>query len=67
MSRAQIQAALGFKDRNHFTTVYLKPALEAGLIDMTLPDKPTSGNQRYRRTAQGETLAKQVKGNSPPA
>ena len=67
MSRAQIQAALGLKDRNHFTTLYLKPALEADLIERTLPAKPTSGNQRYRRTAQGETLAKQVKGNSAPA
>ena len=51
MSRAQIQAALQLKDRNHFTIVYLKPALEAGLIEMTLPGKPTSRNQRYRRTA----------------
>ena len=62
MSRAQIQAALQLKDRNHFTTVYLKPALEAGLIEMTLPGKPTSRNQRYRRTAAGEALARQTMG-----
>ena len=60
MSRAQVQAALQLKDWNHFTTVYLKPALEAGLIEMTLPGKPTSRNQRYRRTAPGEGLARQT-------
>ena len=67
MSRSQIQAVLELRDRNHFTTVYLKPALEAGLIEMTLPDKPTSGNQRYRRTAQGEALAEQIRGKSTTA
>ena len=67
MSRAQVQAALQLKDRNHFTNVYLKPALEAGLIEMTLPDKPTSQNQRYRRTAAGEALARQVTKRNPAA
>jgi hypothetical protein len=27
--------------------------MEADLIEMTIPDKPTSGNQRYRLTAKG--------------
>ena len=27
---------------------------------MTLPDKPTSRNQRYRRTSAGEALARQL-------
>ncbi len=57
MSRAQMQAALQLRHRRHFATVYLRPALEAGLIEMTLPGKPTSRNQRYRRTAAGEALA----------
>ena len=60
MSRAQIQVALQLKDRHNLTTVYLKPALEAGLVEMTLPGKPTSRNQRYRRTAAGEALAEQL-------
>ena len=40
---------------------YLGPALKAGLIEMTLPDKPTSRHQRYRRTADGEALAVRLK------
>ena len=67
MSRAQIQAVLQLKDRHNLTTVYLKPALEAGLIEMTLPGKPTSRNQRYRRTAAGEALARQTIGKDSSA
>ena len=61
MGRAQLQAVIGLRDRNHFTSSYLQPALEAGLIEMTLPGKPTSRNQRYRRTAAGEALAQRTK------
>lgn len=60
MSGARLQEALRLRDRNHFTNTYLRPALEAGLVEMTLPDKPTSRNQRYRRTAAGEALAQTV-------
>ena len=59
-SRAELQAALQLRDRRSFIDTYLKPALEAGLIEMTLPDKPTSRNQRYRRTSAGEALARQL-------
>ena len=59
-SRAELQAALKLRDRRSFIDTYLKPALEAGLIEMTLPDKPTSRHQRYRRTSAGEALARQL-------
>ncbi len=59
-SRAELQAALKLRDRRSFIDTYLKPVLEAGLIEMTLPDKPTSRNQRYRRTSAGEPLARQL-------
>jgi ATP-dependent DNA helicase RecG len=45
--------ALSLRDRRHFKEVYLESAMEADLIEMTIPDKPTSGNQRYRLTAKG--------------
>ncbi|MCL2591699.1 MAG: transcriptional regulator [Betaproteobacteria bacterium] len=53
MSRQQIQSALGLKGRDHFLTAYLKPALAAQVIEMTLPDVPRSSKQRYRLTALG--------------
>ena len=67
MSRAELQAALSLTHRDYFTATYLRPALEAGLIEMTLPDKPTSRNQRYRRTAAGEALALQTRAKDSPA
>jgi len=34
----------------------LKPMLADGLLEMTLPDKPTSSKQRYRTSDKGKTL-----------
>lgn len=47
MSAQELMEKLGLKSRNGFRQNYLIPALEAGLIGMTCPDKPTSKNQRY--------------------
>lgn len=52
-SRQELQEALGLRHENHFRAAYLQPALDAGLIEMTIPDKPTSRLQKYRRTAKG--------------
>ena len=59
-NRAELQKALRLKDRRNFIATYLEPALKAGLVEMTLPDKRTSKMQRYRRTVAGETLAQQI-------
>ncbi len=53
MDRAALQAALDLTDRKSFRERYLHPALEAGLIEMTRPDKPNSRLQRYCLTALG--------------
>lgn len=37
--------------------VYLRPALELELIEMTLPNKPQSRQQKYRLTQKGKQLA----------
>jgi ATP-dependent DNA helicase RecG len=58
-TRAEIMANLGLKDRMHFANEYLQPALDAGLIEMTIPEKPQSSKQRYRITAAGRTLVEQ--------
>jgi hypothetical protein len=48
MNRDELQAALKLKDRKSFRERYLKPVIEAGLIEMTLPTKPNSRMQSYR-------------------
>lgn len=35
------------KTKETFRKNYIKPAIELGLIKMTLPEKPNSKNQRY--------------------
>lgn len=46
-SAQQIMDRLNMKSRVSFRKNYLLPALEAGLIAMTIPEKPTSKNQMY--------------------
>ncbi|MCD8105634.1 MAG: hypothetical protein LUF35_11710 [Lachnospiraceae bacterium] len=38
---------LGLKSRETFRRNYLHPAMEQGLVRMSIPDKPQSRNQRY--------------------
>ena len=54
MQRRELQEALGLKHEDHFRNAYLGPALDAGLVEMTIPDKPRSSKQRYRLTDQGQ-------------
>jgi len=39
---------------------YLRPLLEAGLLEPTIPDKPRSSKQRYRLTLSGVEYLKKV-------
>ncbi len=52
----ELMAALGLSHRPTFRRNYLRPALDAGLIEMTRPDLPTARNQRYQLTARGRVL-----------
>ena len=49
LSAAEIMKRLGFSHRPSFKKNYLDPALEAHLIERTIPDKPNSSKQRYRK------------------
>lgn len=46
-SATELMEKLHLKSRLGFRKNYLQPALDAGLIGMTEPDKPTSKNQKY--------------------
>ena len=51
---------MGLQHEEHFRAAYLIPAMRAGLIEMTIPDKPRSREQRYRLTAAGHKYLKQI-------
>jgi hypothetical protein len=55
-TREFLMAQLGLRDREHFRTGYLVPALEAELVEMTFPDKPTSRLQKSRLTENGRRI-----------
>ena len=46
-SAKQIMQLLNLKSKETFRKHYMNPALELGAVKMTIPDKPTSRNQRY--------------------
>jgi ATP-dependent DNA helicase RecG len=47
-SRKEIQEFLGIKDRKYLSNIILKPLVKGKLLNLTLPDKPTSPNQKYQ-------------------
>ena len=47
MSIKEIMEKLGLKSRSSFIKTYLNPALEQGLIKITIKNKPTNKNQIY--------------------
>jgi ATP-dependent DNA helicase RecG len=56
LGNADILKGLGLRDRADLHKRYLKPALAAGLIEPTIPEKPTSRLQKYRLTTKGSAL-----------
>ena len=48
LSATEIMKRLGLSHRPTFRQNYLNPALSYGVIEMTIPDKPNSRNQKYR-------------------
>lgn len=46
-SRSEIQEYLGYKNRDYFRKNILNPLIKGGLLHLTIPDKPTSPNQKY--------------------
>lgn len=44
---------MGLSDAKSFRRLYLRKAIDAGLVEMTIPGKPRSKSQRYRLTQLG--------------
>lgn len=48
-SLTEIMAHLGLKHRNNTKSRYIDPLIENGFLEMTIPDKPKSRSQKYKR------------------
>lgn len=48
-STSELMEKLGLSHRPTFRKNYLLPAMKQGLVEMTIPDKPNSRNQKYRK------------------
>jgi ATP-dependent DNA helicase RecG len=53
---AELMGPSGRTDRTKFRDQVLRPLLEAGLIEMTIPEKPRSSKQQYRVTDAGRSV-----------
>ena len=51
-----LMASVARKDRTKFRNQVLKPLLQGGWLETTIPDKPTSSKQKYRPTDKGQQL-----------
>jgi len=58
--KREIMTVLGIKDYKYFKNDFLRPAIKAGLIDMTQPDSPRSPTQKYRLSALGKKVKNQL-------
>ena len=49
----ELMTELGLSHRPTFRKNYLRPAMDAGLVEMTRPESPTAKNQKYRLVVDG--------------
>ncbi len=53
----------GRTDRTKFRDQVIKLLIDQGWLEMTLPEKPTSSQQKYRLTEQGAAMLATQTGN----
>lgn len=56
LGRRDAMVCIGLNSRPTFVYDYLKPAIQAGFVEMTLPNSPKSPTQKYRLTSKGKVL-----------
>jgi hypothetical protein len=59
-----LMAVTGRTSRTKFRDQVLKPLVEAGLIEMTIPEKPRSSKQEYRLTNKGRKVVQRMMAQS---
>ena len=64
LPRQELQSRVGINHDEHFRLAYMVPALDAGLIERTIPDKPRGRFQKYRLTGKGRDLLKRRQENT---
>ena len=52
-STSELMEILNLSHREHFRANILQKAVDLGLVELTIPDKPTSSKQKYRVTRKG--------------
>jgi predicted HTH transcriptional regulator len=60
LGNSEILEKLMLRDRTHLRERYIDPALADGLMERTIPEKPTSRLQKYRLTEKGRRLLEQL-------
>ena len=62
----ELMALTGRTNRTKFRDQVLNPLIEAGFIEMTVPDKPRSPKQRYRTTPAGRAVLENTEKDRQP-
>jgi Fic family protein len=52
LSTSELMKRVGIKHRPTFRDNYLLPAMQQGWVAMTIPDKPNSSKQKYRKNSE---------------
>ena len=59
LSRREIMALVGLRNRESFYELYVLPSFEMGYIEYTIPNKPNSRLQKYRLTDKGRAFVEE--------
>ncbi len=57
-SRSELLNGIGFYNKTDNFNNHIKPLIDYGIIELTVPDKPNSRLQKYRLTEKGRKLIK---------